>query len=134
MGAWDTGIFDDDTAIDVLASLSLADPIEQINEWFGNVEDSDYLEYTDGQCILVSGAVIDAALNGTLYRCDDEETLATVVSVVKDKDPGSLKATALRHLQRILGENSELRELWEENDDLFPVWRQNVEGIIERLT
>lgn len=134
MGAWDTGIFDDDTAIDVLASLSLADPLEQMNEWFENVTDSDYLEYTDGQCILVSSAIIDAALNGTVYRCDDEETLATVVSVVKEKDPGSLKATAVQHLQRILGENSELRELWEENDELYPVWRQNIEGIIERLT
>jgi hypothetical protein len=134
MGAWDTGIFDDDTAIDVLASLSLADPLEQINEWFANVADSDYLEYTDGQCILVSSAIIDAALNGTVYRCDDEETLATVVFVVKEKDPNSLKTTAVLHLQRLLGENSELRELWEENDDLYPVWRQNIEGIIDRLS
>ncbi len=134
MGAWDTGIFDDDTAIDVLASLSLADPLEQINEWFANVADSDYLEYTDGQCILVSSAIIDAALNGTVYRCDDEETLATVVAVVKEKGPDPLKATAVLHLQRLLGENSELRELWEENDELYPVWRQNIEGIIDRLS
>ncbi|MBL7946183.1 MAG: DUF4259 domain-containing protein [Flavobacteriales bacterium] len=134
MGAWDTGIFDDDTAIDVLASLSLADPLEQMNEWFANVADSDYVEYTDGQCILVSGAIIDAALNGTMYRCDDEETLSAVVSVVNEKDPGSLKATAVLHLQRLLGENSELRELWEENDELYPIWRQNVQDIIGRLS
>lgn len=134
MGAWDTGIFDDDTAYDVLASLSLADPMEQINEWYANVEDSDYLEYTDGQCLLVSGAVIDAALNGTVYRCDDEETLATVVAVVKEKDPASLKATAAANLQRVLGEGSELRELWEENEELYPVWRENIEAIIGRLS
>ncbi|MBL7952909.1 MAG: DUF4259 domain-containing protein [Flavobacteriales bacterium] len=134
MGAWDTGIFDDDTAYDVLASLSLADPMEQINEWYANVEDSDYLEYTDGQCLLVSGAVIDAALNGTVYRCDDEETLATVVAVVKEKDPASLRSTAVANLERVLGDASELRELWEENEELYPVWRQGIEDLIGRLS
>lgn len=133
MGAWDTGIFDDDTAYDVLASLAIADPMEQINEWYANVEDSDYLEYTDGQCMLVSGAVIDAALNGTVYRCDDEETLATVIATVKQNDPAALKATAVANLERVLGEASELNELWEENEELYPAWRSNIEAIIARL-
>ena len=133
MGAWDTGIFDDDTACDVLLSLSLADPIEQIEEWNAAVQDADYLEYTDCHCMLVSGAVIDAALNGTAYRCDDEGTLAMVVSAVKAQDPTSLKATAVLNLERVLGEGSELRELWEENTELYPVWRQNIEAIIARL-
>jgi len=134
MGAWDTGIFDDDTAYDVLASFSLADPLEQINEWYDNVADSDYLEYTDCHCLLVSGAVIDAALNGTIYRCDDAETLATVVDVVKQKDLDALKSAAVSNLHRVLGDSSELRELWEENDELYPVWRQNIEAMIERLS
>lgn len=134
MGAWDTGIFDDDTAYDVLASFSLADPLEQINEWYDNVADSDYLEYTDCHCLLVSGAVIDAALNGTVYRCDDAETLATVVDVVKQKDLDALKAATVSNLHRVLGDTSELRELWEENDELYPVWRQNIEAMIERLS
>jgi hypothetical protein len=134
MGAWDTGIFDDDTACDVLASLGLADPMEQINEWYGNAEDADYLEYTDCQCLLVSGAVIDAALNGTVFPCEDAETLASVVAVVKQKDPATLKATAVANLERVLGDASELRELWEENDELYPVWRQNIEEIIDRLS
>lgn len=134
MGAWDTGIFDDDTAYDVLASLSLADPLEQINEWSETVADSDYLEYTDCQCLLVSAAVIDAALNGTVYRCDDDETLANVVSVMKGKDPTALKATAVMNLLRVLSEGSELRELWEENDDLYPIWKRNIEELIGRLS
>lgn len=133
MGAWDTGIFDDDTAYDVLASLSLADPLEQIHEWYANVEESDYLEYTDAQCLLVSAAVIDAALNGTNYRCDDAETLATVVAQVSQKDPATLREATANNLERVLGEHSELRELWEENDALFPIWRQNIEAIIARL-
>jgi hypothetical protein len=133
MGAWDTGIFDDDTALDVLASLALADPMEQINEWYDNVQDTDYLEYTDGQCVLVSGAVIDAALNGTVYPCPDEETLAAVVATVKQNAPAALKPTAVANLQRVLGEGSELRELWEENEELYPAWRSNIEAIIARL-
>lgn len=133
MGAWDTGIFDDDTALDVLASLALADPMEQINEWYDNVQDTDYLEYTDGQCVLVSGAVIDAALNGTVYPCPDEETLAAVVATVKQNAPAALKHTAVANLQRVLGEGSELRELWEENEEHYPAWRSNIEAIIARL-
>ncbi|MBK9287767.1 MAG: DUF4259 domain-containing protein [Flavobacteriales bacterium] len=133
MGAWDTGIFDDDTAYDVLASLAIADPMAQINEWYAAVKGVDYLEYTDCQCLLVSGAVIDAALNGTTYRCDDEETLAKVVSEVTKHDPASLKGIAVENLQRVLSDISELRELWEENVELYPVWRANIEAIIGRL-
>lgn len=133
MGAWDTGIFDDDTACDVLASLALADPFEQIGEWFDAVADADYLEYTDGQCVLVSCAVIDAALNGTVHPCDDPDTLAAVVDTVRQGEPTSLKATAVLLLQRLLGDASELRELWEENDALFPAWRANVTALLERL-
>lgn len=133
MGAWDTGIFDDDTAYDVLASLALAAPLEQIIEWFDAVHDVDYLEYTDGQCVLVSAAVIDAALNGTAYRCDDPDTLNEVVAKVKGLDPSDLRPVAVPNLHRLLGEGSELQELWAENDELYPVWRQGVEELIDRL-
>ncbi|MCC7502764.1 MAG: DUF4259 domain-containing protein [Flavobacteriales bacterium] len=134
MGAWDTGIFDDDTAYDVLASLAIADPMAQINEWYAAAKDADYLEYTDCQCLLVSGAVIDAALNGVSYRCDDEETLAAVTAEVKKHDPASLKVVAIENLHRVLSDISELRELWEENAELYPVWRATIEAIIGRLT
>jgi len=133
MGAWGTAIFDDDTAYDVLLSLSLADPLEQIEEWFANVADVDHLEYTDGQCVLVSGAVIDAALNGTEYPCDDAETLAEVVTAVKHADPTRLRPVAVMHLERILGDSSELRELWEENEALFAEWEAGIEALIHRL-
>lgn len=133
MGAWDTGIFDDDTAYDVLTSLALAAPLEQMVEWFAAVQDDDYLEYTDGQCVLVSAAVIDAALNGTAYRCDDPDTLNEVVEKVKGLDPSDLRPVAVRNLHRLLGEGSELQELWAENEELYPVWRQGVEELIDRL-
>ena len=133
MGAWGTGIFEDDTAYDVLASLMLADPMEQMEEWFANVKDTDYLEYTDAQCVLLSAAVIDAALNGTVYPCDDEETLAAVVAVVKGAKPKRMAGIATMLLERILGDSSELRELWEENEELYPMWRRGIEDLEARL-
>ncbi len=134
MGAWDTGIFDDDTAYDVLETLVNTDALGQITEWYGEVLGTDYLEYTDCLCMLVSGAVIDAALNGTIFRCDDEEALAAVVAELKENDPNELRPTAVMNLQRVLGEKSELRELWEENTELYPVWRKNIEEMIGRLS
>ena len=48
-------------------------------------------------------------------------------------DPASLKGIAVENLQRVLSDISELRELWEENVELYPVWRANIEAIIGRL-
>jgi len=134
MGAWDTGIFDDDTAYEVLETLANTDALGQITEWYGAVLGTDYLEYTDCLCMLVSGAVIDAALNGTIQRCDDEEALAAVVAELKENDPSELRPTAVLNLQWVLGHKSELRELWEENTELYPVWRKNIEEMIARLS
>jgi len=134
MGAWDTGIFDDDMAYDVLETLANTDAIGQITEWYGAAMAEDFLEYTDCLCMLVSGAVIDAALYGTTFRCDDEEILAGIVADVRANDPAELRPTAVLNLQRVLSDKSELRELWEENTELYPIWRKNIENMIARLS
>jgi len=44
-----------------------------------------------------------------------------------------LKVNAVHALQKVIGENSELNELWAENEELYPKWRQTILDLIERL-
>ena len=46
MGAWDCGIFDDDTAVDVLEELiDSEDIVGDMRKYFSNAQNEEYLEY-----------------------------------------------------------------------------------------
>ena len=72
MGAWDYGVFDDDTAYDALDDLKeSANIVIDMEKYFNEVIKTDYVDYDKGHYALVSAAVIDSVINGTSYRCDD---------------------------------------------------------------
>ncbi len=48
-------------------------------------------------------------------------------------DLSDLKEKAVIALEKLLGEDSELNELWRENEEDYPFWRQGIEQLIERL-
>lgn len=48
-------------------------------------------------------------------------------------DLSDLKEKAVIALEKLLGEDSELNELWRENEEAYPSWRQGIEQLIERL-
>lgn len=74
MGAWDFAVFDDDTAYDVLDDLKeSSDIIKDMEKYFDDVIEADYVEYEEGYYALVSAAVLDSVVNDTQYRCDDED-------------------------------------------------------------
>ena len=74
MGAWDFAVFDDDTAYDVLDDLKeSSDIIKDMEKYFDDVIEADYVEYEEGYYALVSAAVLDSVMNDTQYRCDDED-------------------------------------------------------------
>ena len=71
MGAWGTGIFDDDTACDFLSELAGSkQPLDLMKRVLKDAPGSEYLEYDAGQGVLVSSAVIDTILNGTRHGDD----------------------------------------------------------------
>ena len=75
MGAWDYGVFDDDTAYDALDDLKgTADIMMEMEKYFDKAIQTDYVGYDEGHYTLVSAAVIDSVINGTSYRCDDSYT------------------------------------------------------------
>lgn len=42
-----------------------------MNKYFDEAIKVDYVGYEEGHYALVSAVVIDSAINGTVYRCDD---------------------------------------------------------------
>ena len=74
MGAWNYGVFDDDTAYDALIDLkSSSDIIADMERYFDEVIQAEYIGYDEAHYALVSAAVIDSVINGFVYRCDEED-------------------------------------------------------------
>ena len=53
--------------------------------------------------------------------------------VSMELDLSSLKDDAIKVLDLVVQDVSELRELWEENEDMLPKWLANLETIKKRL-
>lgn len=133
MGAWNCGIFDDDSAYDFVSEIEAAEkPRELFETAFAAAMSTDYLEYDACYAVMVSAACIDSILNGTKYRSDDE-AMADFVDKHQDIKVDDLTADAVKALQKVLDKDSELNELWSENEELYPKWKENIEQLIERL-
>ena len=133
MGAWNYGVFDDDTAYDVLDDLKeSSDIIKDMEKYFDDVIEADYVEYEEGYYALVSAAVLDSVVNDTQYRCDDEDYFEWIKSL-KKIDLTSLQSKAIKAIDVIISDKSELKELWEENEELYSSWREDKRSIQKRL-
>lgn len=115
MGAWDTGPFDNDGALDVLAEIRHGDfTFAGIDELF---DDPEYLEVDGGQIAVALAALVQASRG----KMDAPAGLggAELESFAAMLTPERLDWLQAQ-LDRALadGESSELYELWEETDEL----------------
>jgi hypothetical protein len=135
MGASGTGIFDDDSAMDFLAELrEERDPTARMRAVFDAAPGAAYLEYDDAQEVLVGAAVVDAVRHGTpLDAATDDEDLPEWTASLDKARVSSLADAATRAVRRVLAAESELRELWEENEEDYPAWKASVEALAQRL-
>lgn len=132
MGAWNYGVFDDDTAYDALDDLKeSSDIIADIERYFDEVLEAEYVGYDEAQYVLVSAAVIDSVINDIQYKCDEDYFEWTRSQKGLDFSP--LKNKAVKAIDTVLSDNSELRELWEENEELYEVWKEDKLSIQKRL-
>ena len=132
MGAWNYGVFDDDIAYaldDLRESLEI---ITDMEKYFDAVIGAEYVEYDEGCYALVSAAVIDSVFNEKQYRCDDEDYFEWV-KTLKAFDFTPLKQKAIAAIDAVLSDSSEIKELWEENKELYSAWREDKISIRERL-
>jgi hypothetical protein len=122
MGAWGTGNFDNDEALDWLYLLSEAPDLLLLQTTLEAVTGSeeDYLDATD----------IIAALAGHAPEELPEEAAGWLDG--RPAPPDDLKMLALIAIEAIYGEDSELRELWEESDE-FEEWQAVLNNLTARL-
>ncbi|MBL7259326.1 DUF4259 domain-containing protein [Paractinoplanes lichenicola] len=133
MGAWDVGPFDNDTAADWCGDLDEAAPEERpvlIREVLSRVAEhgDEYLDSGEAEEAIAAAAVVASQLPGgtavdTAYAPD---FLLEGGSVEVDDD---VPAIAVRALDRIVREDSEWRDLWEESEESYPLALASVRSI-----
>lgn len=126
MGAWGFGSFENDDAGDFLGDLTDSGDLALIREAIDNVLTStEYVEAPDACMAIVAAEVVAAALGRPTLAAQQEEELTRWLSRIRPRIDTGLAAQARDALARILAPNSELRELWEETDDLSD-WQASV--------
>jgi hypothetical protein len=127
MGAWGIGIFEDDDGYEHLDELLAAeDLVTALAEHLDDVLGSPgYLDYGQAFDALVPAAIVDTYVNGTEHEGLDE--LPPRPAGIEKLRPSAAKA-----VERVLGPNVELHELWAENDE-YPAWKAMLKALAARL-
>jgi hypothetical protein len=116
MGTWDAGPFDNDTAVDRCGDLDNAAPGQRsamVRSALAAVLDNgdDYLDSDVAAEAIAAAALVASQLRG--YASAPDFVLAGGRLELPDDVPD----LAVQALDRIVGEDSEWRELWDESDD-----------------
>ena len=126
MGAWDTGNFSNDSALDFVAGISVVGDLQRAIEAVAASEEAEI--DSDIATEALAAADILASMIGRPAP-DQPDTIEKLVAKF-GKPPTALLANARGAVGRIR-EKSELRDLWEEADS--EEWIDVVSDLIERL-
>ncbi|MFC4992269.1 DUF4259 domain-containing protein [Rubritalea tangerina] len=129
MAAWGTKTFEEDTANDWIQELIDSDePREFLVDSLST--DSGYVEADQGSTILAAGETLIALLDEPRAGVPGE--LVDWVGDNECDDVSDLPAIAVGSVDKVLSEESELREIWSESEE-FDEWLENVESMREVL-
>lgn len=133
MGAWDADTFDNDTACDWAYELESAADLSCVRDALSAVIDSgDAYVDADVACRALAACEVIARLNGNWGKRDSyTETADKWVASHPQTPPSDLVATALAVIDRVRTEQSELLELWEEED--ASDWHKAVDDLRKRV-
>jgi hypothetical protein len=133
MGAWGVLAFDNDTANDWAYDLEEVDDLTLVERALDEVAavGGEYLD-SDLACNALAACEVLARLGGRPgYTNAYTEKVDTWVAAHRLVPSAKLLSSASAAIDRILGEDSELRELWHEGDG--EEWRAAVENLRQRL-
>jgi hypothetical protein len=134
MGAWDNDPFGNDSALDWVGELEAFDDLSFIEATIKYVLDRgpEFIESDDAEEAIAAADTL-ARLRGRFYvRNAYTASLDEWVAANPINPPQTLVDSALRALDRILTQPSELLELWEDSGE-FESWKQHLEMLRERL-
>jgi uncharacterized protein DUF4259 len=127
MGAWNCDPFGNDTACDWNHDLEETDDLSLISETIEKIHaaGSEYLEAPDAEEAIAAADAL-ARLRGKFYvRNSYTESLDKWVVTHPIAPPNELLDSAVRAIDRILTEPSELLELWGETEK-FSEWKKHL--------
>ncbi|MGJ8672827.1 DUF4259 domain-containing protein [Rubritalea sp.] len=129
MAAWGTKTFEEDTANDWIQELIDADDAREfINESLST--EPGFIEADQGSIVLAASETLIALLDEPRIGIPGE--LVDWVGDNECDDVSDLPVSALESIDRVLGEESEIRQIWSEAED-FDEWLENVEQMREVL-
>ena len=134
MGAWGVDTFHNDIAADWKYGLESTDDLKYVRETLARVLSigDDYLD-ADEACEGLAACEVIARLKGNWGLRDSySESLDAWVEQHPQVPPSDLVDLALRVIDRITTEPSELRELWGESDD-YDAWVAAVANLRDRV-
>jgi len=133
MGAWGELAFDNDTANDWAYGLEDVSDLSLVEAAFEELESvgADYLDQ-DVACSALAACEVLARLSGNFgYKNSYTEKVDRWVEAHPLKPSAALLTRGISAIDRILGEDSELEQLWEESDG--DAWRKTVADLRTRL-
>ena len=133
MGTWGIGSFENDDAADFMIDVLDSGDLSLIREVLDNVLTStEYVEAPDATLAIVAAEIVAAARGRPTLAAQQEEGVADWLARVRPAIDIDLVRQARDALARIVADNSELRELWEETDEA-PAWRAVVDELATQL-
>ncbi|WP_106848686.1 DUF4259 domain-containing protein [Blastococcus sp. Marseille-P5729] len=118
MGAWGTGPFENDDALDLVGEINDSEPdavAELLTDILDVPDPDEEMDEVDGTEAYAVAALLAAKLERLEVTSPD---VLDAVSKIPTEVVGALLPNARTMLTRILGENSEFAELWIESGRL----------------
>ena len=134
MGAWGVLAFDNDTTNDWAYGLKHVDDLSLVEKTFDEFEHvgADYLD-SDIACNALAHCETLARLLGHAgYTNVYTETVDRWVATHKIEPSAVLLTRAIASIDRMLVDNSELRDLWEDSE-FVDAWYEGTEDLRARL-
>jgi hypothetical protein len=134
VGAWGTGIFENDTACDFAENVAKSKDLKALEQALDRVlaSEGDYLEAPDAEEGLAAADVVARLMGRSRTRTPYTAPIDAWVERMESAPSEELVEKARRSIARILAEPSEILELWQESED-FALWKRAVEEIAEHL-
>lgn len=134
MGAWGTGVFDNDTACDWAYGLEEQDGLALIERTLDTVlaAGDEYVDASDAEEALAAIEAIARLQGHWGVRNSYSANVDAWVDKVKLQPPAALASKAHAAIDRILGDGSEILELWEDSEQLDE-WKQEVDDLRLRV-
>ncbi|MGZ3426454.1 MAG: DUF4259 domain-containing protein [Polyangia bacterium] len=134
MGAWGLLAFDNDDACDWAFGLEEATDLSLVESTLDEVADAgdEYLDSVAAANALAACEVVVRCLGNPGYQNAYTKNVDEWVARRKLTPSAALLKRAEAAIERILGDRSELRQLFDEADQ-GPAWRASVEDLRRRL-